>query len=171
MALICWCKFSVFCEARTEFMLLSWISGFKSEMSSVNLVIFRLWKACVPALNDAGLLQNKYLKYKKHAYEPFMVTIYISTVHLKHQQQYTKTSINIRQVQLFNVYEATRFKLFERSSSGLLADRVNRCCVHSVLIQSARRPDDDRLRRTKHVASYTLNSCAWCILVNVLVYH
>jgi hypothetical protein len=31
----------------------SWISGFKSEMSSVNLVTFWLWKACVPALNDA----------------------------------------------------------------------------------------------------------------------
>ena len=30
----------------------------------------------------------------------------------------------------FIVYEATCFELFKRSSSGLLADRVNRCCVH-----------------------------------------
>jgi len=35
---------------------------------------------------------------------------------------YTKTLINIRQAQLFNVYTATCFEL--------LADRVNRCCVH-----------------------------------------
>ena len=39
-----------------------------------------------------------------------------------------------------------------------------------LLTRSAIRPDDDHLKRSKNVASYTLNSCAWRILVNVLVY-
>ena len=170
MALTSWCKFSVFCEAGTEFILLSWISGFKSEMSSVNLVTFQLWKACVPALNDAEVYFRINIWSTKNMHMNHLWSLYIYTVHLKHQQAYTKTSINIHQAQLFNVYEATCFNLFKRSSSGLLADRLNSCCVHSVLIQSARRPDDDRLKRTKNVASYTLNSCVFHILVNVLVY-
>jgi len=74
----------------------------------------------------------------------------------------------------FNVYEATCFDLFKRSSSGLLADRVlcnwlhrsyafYHCkhigiptCTQHLLTRSARRPDDDRLKRSKHVVSYTL---------------
>ena len=40
-------------------------------------------------------------------------------------------------------------------------------CTQHLLTRSARRPDDDRLKRSKHVASCTLNSCAWRILINV----
>ena len=57
---------------------------------------------------------------------------------------FTKTLINIRQAHnYFIVYEVTCFDLFKRSSSDLLTYRV-------------RRPDDDRLKRPKHVASYTI---------------
>ena len=43
-------------------------------------------------------------------------------------------------------------------------------CTQHLLTRSVRRPDDDRLKRSKHVTSYTINSCAWRMLINVLVY-
>jgi len=43
---------------------------------------------------------------------------------------YIKTLINNVKHNYFNVYDATCFDLFKWSSSCLLADRVNRCCVH-----------------------------------------
>jgi len=42
-------------------------------------------------------------------------------------------------------------------------------CTQHLLTRFARSPDDDGLKSSKHVASFTLNSCAWRILINVLV--
>jgi len=42
----------------------------------------------------------------------------------------TRTLINIRQAKLFYCIQDYMFRPFKRSSSDLLTDRVNRCCVH-----------------------------------------
>jgi len=92
---------------------------------------------------------------------PVLFTFYIQGVlKLKKNNSGAKRLIYVSTTIL--LYKATRFDPFKRSSSGFISYRLNRCCVHvwiptctqHLLTRSDRRPDDDRLEGSKHVALY-----------------